>query len=208
MPCYNTAQYKRLQQLFCCSCNYTAKTQKPFTGLYSGVSVDLRYSSAHNTADTQAAYAQPAPRWRAYRQALHLHRYQIPPPRRTLYRAGQPPIIIRYIRVRPCFGSMSDSAAYHRPCQPGGVSSYRVRIAGKCWHAISSTDPAHLLRGQRLHLYRVSPAAVSILPTPGGLRSGTGQQSGRTLYPAEQSSSERAEPLAACRRISFRAFAR
>lgn len=40
--------------------------------------------------------------------------------------------------------------------------------------------PAHLLRGQRLRLYMVSPAAVSILPTPGGLRSGTGQQLGRT----------------------------
>ena len=32
------------------------------------------------------------------------------------------PIIIRYIRVRPCSGSMPDSAAYRRPCQPGGVS--------------------------------------------------------------------------------------
>lgn len=45
------------------------------------------------------------------------------------------PIIIRYIRgaaVCPCYGSVPDSVAYHRPCQPGGVSSYRVRIAGKC----------------------------------------------------------------------------
>nr|DAJ19786.1 MAG TPA: hypothetical protein [Siphoviridae sp. cthBp9] len=29
-------------------------------------------------------------------------------------------------------------------------------------------------RGQRLHLYRVSSAAVSMLPTPNGLRSVTG----------------------------------
>jgi hypothetical protein len=42
------------------------------------------------------------------------------------------PIIIRYIRVRPCYGSMPDSAANRRPCQPGGVSSYRVWISGKC----------------------------------------------------------------------------
>lgn len=35
-------------------------------------------------------------------------------------------------RVRPCYGSMPDGAAYRRPCQPGGVSSYRLRIAGKC----------------------------------------------------------------------------
>ena len=63
--------------------------------------------------------------------------------------------------------------------------------------------PAHLLRGQRLHLYRFSPAACSLAP---------GQQSGRTLHPAGQYSSmgaaSGAEPLAACRRISFRAFAR
>lgn len=34
----------------------------------------------------------------------------------------RPPIIIRYIRVRPCYGSMPDSAADRRPCKPGGVS--------------------------------------------------------------------------------------
>lgn len=37
----------------------------------------------------------------------------------------RPPIIIRYItecRGAPCYGSMPDSTAYHRPCQPGGVS--------------------------------------------------------------------------------------
>lgn len=32
------------------------------------------------------------------------------------------PIIIMYIRARPCYGSMPDCAAYCRPCQPGGVS--------------------------------------------------------------------------------------
>jgi hypothetical protein len=32
------------------------------------------------------------------------------------------PIIIRYIRGRPCYGSMPDGAAHRRPCQPGGVS--------------------------------------------------------------------------------------
>lgn len=82
--------------------NYTTTTQKPFTGLYRGFSVDLPYFSAYNTAAAQAAYTPPAPRRRAYRQALHLHRYQIPLPHRTLYRARQPPIIIRYIRVHGC----------------------------------------------------------------------------------------------------------
>lgn len=61
--------------------------------------------------------------------------YQIPPPRRTLYSSAQPPYynnVYKGARVRPCYGSMPDSAAYRRPCQPGGVSSYRLRIAGKC----------------------------------------------------------------------------
>lgn len=89
---------------------YAAKTPKPFTGIYSGVSVDLLYSSARNTAATQTAYTPTTQRWRAYRQVLHLHQYQIPPPRRTLYRAGQPPIIIRYIRVQRCAPIMN-------PCQ-------------------------------------------------------------------------------------------
>lgn len=99
-----------------------------------GVSVNLTHPSAHNTADTQTAYAPPAPHWRAYRQALHLHRYKIPPPRRTLYRAGQPPIII-------CIGMGAPVRIVMDPCQA-----------------------AHLLRGQRLHLYRVSPVACNLAP--------------------------------------------
>ena len=136
-----------------------------------GVSVNLTHPSAHNTADTQTAYAPPAPHWRAYRQALHLHRYKIPPPRRTLYRAGQPPIII-------CIGMGAPVRIVMDPCQA-----------------------AHLLRGQRLHLHMVSPAACSLAPGQSGI-----------LHPAGQSSSrgaaDGAEPLAACRRISFRAVAR
>lgn len=77
------------------------------------------------------------------------------------------PIIIRYIRVRPCYGSVPDSAADCRPCQPGGVSG---------------TNPAHLLRGQRLHLYKVSPAACNLAPV-----SSQGAPAG-TIHPAGQSS--------------------
>jgi hypothetical protein len=57
LSCCNTTTHKRLQRIFCYQCNYTAKTQKPFTGLYSSFSVDLTYSSAHNTAAIQAACA-------------------------------------------------------------------------------------------------------------------------------------------------------
>lgn len=123
LPCCNTVPYKRLQWPFCYSCNYTIQTQKQFTELYSGVSVDLLYSSTHNTAAAQTAYTPPASRRRAYRQAPHLHRYQIPPTGRTMYRAGQPPYynkVYKGAAVHPCRGSMPDSAAYRRPCQPGG----------------------------------------------------------------------------------------
>lgn len=46
---------------------------------------------------------QPARRWRVYKQAQHLHRYQIPTPRQTLYRSAQPPYYNKvYIRVQRC----------------------------------------------------------------------------------------------------------
>ena len=69
--------------------------------------------------------APPALRWSAHTRSNAPHRYQIPPPRRTLYRSAQPPYynkVYKGAAVRPCYGSMTDSAAYHRPCQPGGVS--------------------------------------------------------------------------------------
>lgn len=69
------ATYKRLQHVLCSPCSYITHAAKQRTGLHSGVSVNLTHSSAHNTAATQAAYTPPVPRWRAYRQALHLHQY-------------------------------------------------------------------------------------------------------------------------------------
>lgn len=63
-------QYSHTQAFtaaFCCPCNYTDTTSKAFAGLYRGFSVDLTYSSAHNTADTQAAYIPPPPRRMLYR---------------------------------------------------------------------------------------------------------------------------------------------
>lgn len=91
LPDSVSATHKRLQRLFCRPCNYTATETKPFTELCSGFSVNLTHSSAHNTIDTQAAYTPPAQHRRAYRQAQHLHRYQIPPQRRTLHSSSQPP---------------------------------------------------------------------------------------------------------------------
>lgn len=107
LPDSVSATHKRLQRLFCRPCNYTATETKPFTELCSGFSVNLTHSSAHNTIDTQAAYAQPAPRWRAYHQAQHPHRYQAPAPRWALYRPAQPPY----------YNKVYKSVANRRPCQ-------------------------------------------------------------------------------------------
>lgn len=183
LPCTDTAQgfsfcpvahkphTSRLQRLSCCQCNYTATTSKAFTGLCSGLSADLPYSSAHGTAYTRAAYIPPVPR-------------------RTLCRQAQPPIIIRYIRVQGC--------------------ALLWIHARRC--SISQTIPAaaHLLRGQ--------PGGVSMLPTPGGLQSGTGstvnQGGAASWHPPpggavqRQGRGGRRGTTGGYRRISFRAFAR
>ena len=135
--------------IFVTHANYTATTPKSFTGLYSGVSAGLTRSSAHNTAATQTAYIPPASRWRAYRQAQHLHRYQIPPPRRTLYRPTQPPYynkVYKGAAMRP----------FMDPCQT----------------VQHSAD--HASGGGSLH-----PACIRCRGQYGGWRSGTGQQSER-----------------------------
>ena len=98
-----SAKHKHLQRPFCHPCNYTTKTQKPFTGLYRSFSVDLLHSSAHNTTAIQAAYT---------------------PPRRTLCRLAQPPYynkVYKGAAVRPCRGSMPDRATHRRLCQSGGA---------------------------------------------------------------------------------------
>ena len=121
----NTVPYKRLQRLFCHQCKYTAHAAKQRTGLYSVFSVDLTYSSAHNTVTTQADYTPPAPRWSVSQRRSISSAYQIQPPRRTLYRTAQPPYynkVYKGAAVCLCYRSMPDGATHRRPCQPGGVS--------------------------------------------------------------------------------------
>lgn len=114
---------------------YTAHVSKQRTGICSGVSVDCAYLTITDTRPTKAAIIPPATRWSTYTRPDGLHRYQIPTPRRTLYRSAQPPYynkVYKGAEVRPCYRSMPDSAAHRRPCKPGGVGSCRVWIAGKC----------------------------------------------------------------------------
>ena len=180
MPCINTVQgfyfclvaiqpHISVYSSFCTiNASYTTKTPKLFTGLYRCISVDLPHSSAHNTAATQAAYTPTVPRWRAYPQAQHLHRYRITPTHRTLCKPAQPPIIIMYIGVLRCVpvidlcqaiqhsadrASQAASRYFSRPA--AGVLAW-VSLA-LAWHYVFSWHggrnlwrlPPHLFSGFR-----------------------------------------------------------
>lgn len=165
MPCYNTATYKRLQWLLSCPPSFIPPTPQ---------------NSAQSFA---VAFPAIMPAQQPAIQDRHKRLYITCATLERITTTGRPPAHTRYqIHAGRCTGqhkppyynNVYKGAAYNRPCQPGGVCSYRLRIAGKCGHAVSGADAAHLLRGQRLHLHRVNPAAVSIPSAPGGLRSSTG----------------------------------
>lgn len=110
-------------------------TIQPHTSVYSGFSYGLSHSTAADTRPTQAAIIPPAPRWSVSQRRNTSSAYQIPKPRRTLYRSAQTAYynkVYKSAGVRHCYRSMPDGATHSRPYQPGGVSSYRLRISGKC----------------------------------------------------------------------------
>lgn len=102
----------------------TQNRLQSFAGAFPAICPILRPSSG-----CASCYAvHPARRWRTYKQAQCLHRYQIPPPRRTQHRTEQPPIIIIYtgghagtsllwIHARRC------SISQTMPAAAGGVST-------------------------------------------------------------------------------------
>ena len=184
---------KSLQRVCAVNAIYTAYAAKRRTGLYRHFPCDLHHSAYYNTRPTNADITPPAPRWSISQRRSASSTYQIPAPRRALYSSAQPPIIIRYIRSAPLLWT------HARRC------------------SIPQTMPAR--RVQRLHCQSDNgqPGSVSILPTPGGWRSGTGQLSGRTgsaWHPPhggavqQQERGGRRGTIGGCRRISFRAFAR
>lgn len=172
-----------------------------------GVSCGCARSTAHDTRPTQADIIPPATRWSTYTHPDALHLYQILPTTPDAVQVSATAYYNKvYIRVQRCYGSMPDSATYRRPCQPGGVNSYRPQIAGKSRHTASSTDHAHLLRGS---------ASPPVQGQPGGLQSGTGQRSGRAVWHPPPGGAVqrhgrggRRGTIGGYRRIPFRAFAR
>ena len=155
-PRHKTA-HRALQLLFLRLCQLNRTRYQTDTNCYN-ISCDT-LESAHTRPDA-------------------LHRYQIPAPRRTLYRSAQPPIIIRwYIMVqgaRPCYGSMPDSAAYRRPCQTGGSldtsnarrrwlwhrSAVRARLVNIAY-SIRRGSPAERARRAERNHWRLPPQLFS-----------------------------------------------
>lgn len=175
--------YKRLQRVLFRSCGYTAHTAKRHTWLYRRFSCDFPYSTARDTRPTQAAIIPPATRWSTSQRRSTSSAYQIPAPRRTLYRSAQPAY----------YNKVYKGAAYRRPCQPGGVDRWQVLTHCQQYR------PGAPAEGSASPPVQGQPGGVSIPPTPGGLRSCTG--SARHTPPGgavqRQSAAGGAEPLAA-----------
>ena len=68
--------------------------------------------------------------------------------------------------------------------------------------------PAHLLRGQRLHLYEASPVTSRRFPRPAACNLAPGQQSGAGGAAQRQGRGRGRGTIGGSRRISFRAVAR
>lgn len=144
MPCCNASIYKRLQRLLSCPCSlYHPRYKTEHRDLQE---LFLRFLPFYHRryqpriSGYNAACATPGASQRRSASSA----YQIPAPRRTLYRSSQPPIIIRYIRVQgcACYGSMPDGATHRRPCRPGGVSVSTCTGSARrlsIWHRVSLT---------------------------------------------------------------------
>lgn len=102
----------------------------------------------------------PAPRWSVSQRRNTSSVYQIPPPRLTLCREAQLPIIIKYIRVQRC-ALLWPHARQRNTSQTMPARRGQLLPCADRWQVL---HPTHLLRGQRLHLCRVSPAAFNLAP--------------------------------------------
>lgn len=140
-------------------------------------------------AGTSAYTAPPAPRWSTHTRRNTSSTYQIPTPRRTLCRSAQPPYYNKVYKSAPLLW------IHARQCSTSQTMQTRLGQllpSADLWQVL---NPVHLLRGQRLHPYRVRQAACDLAP---------GQQPGRTgstWHPlpggAVQRQGRGAEPLAA-----------
>ena len=185
MPCCNTAPYKRLQRLLSCQCSLYRPHRKA-----AHRALQALFQLFAVFFHCCAAVHPDIPHHLRHAGAYHSTAAPLPIPDTTAtqdaVQASTACYYKRYIRVRPLLWLHARQSS------------------------ISQTMPAR--RGQRLHLYEVSPEAVSMLPTPGGLQSGTGSAVKAHPPPGgavqQQGCGGRRGTIGGYRRSSFRAFSR
>lgn len=156
-----SATHKRLQRPFCRPCNLYRQRYK---AAHKALQVRFRQFDPFHRIQYQTGKS----RYNTACAALeHItapqHLQRIPD---TRYHAGRctgqrsRPIIIRYIRAHRCpllwIHARQCSISQTMPARRG-----QLLLCVDHWQVL---HPAHLLRGQRLHLYRVGPAACSLAP--------------------------------------------
>lgn len=175
LPGCNTTQCKRLQRVLCCQCKlYRPRHKTAYRALHR-LFLRLRpfnrprYQTDTNGYNTACATLE----------GIHAPGRTQPIPNTTATPgryAGQhrPPIIIMYIRGQ----TMPTAAGQPLPCADR-------------WQVLHL---AHLLRCQRLHLHRVSPAGSRCFPRPAACSLAPSTRRGS---PAAGGAAGGAEPLAA-----------
>lgn len=131
-------------------------TIQPHTSVYGVFYAVHATYTAHDTRPTQAAILPPVQRWSVSQRRSTSSAYQIPVPRRTLYRSAQLPYynkVYKGAAVRSCYRSI--------PARRGLDTSH-ARL--KPWHRISLALTWHyaffLARAARNH-WRLSPYLFS-----------------------------------------------
>lgn len=119
--------HKRLHCVLCRLCSYTTNAAKQCTGLCRGFSCDCTSSTAYDTRPAKADITPPAPRWSVSQRRSVSSAYQIPPPRRTLYRPAQPPY---YNKVYKGADHASPAACDLAPGQQSGRTGWHFLPGG------------------------------------------------------------------------------
>lgn len=142
LPFCNTAPYKRLQRILFRPCSlYRKHCKTAYRALQRLFMRFVPLNRRKYQTDTSGYNTTCTTLERITHARTACTRYQIPPPRRTLYRSTQPPY---------CY-NVYKGATDLKPCKPGGVSILPTSGTGLVWHC--AFFPA---RAARNH-WRLSP---------------------------------------------------
>ena len=171
----------RLQRVLFRKCNYTAHAIKQHAELYRRFSRNLYRSAAADTRPAQAVKIPPVSRWSVSQRRSTSSAYQIPPPCRD---AAQVSTVAYYNKVYKRVHGCALLWIHARRC------SIAQTIQARRGGLLASAAPGAPAEGL---------ASPPVQGQPGGLQSGTGQQSGaHRLAP----STRRDSPAAGARRAA------